>query len=122
MNPYLMYMMNPWMYQRQDYYTYARGRSVRPKKRQVDPVRRIDNRAERLVNPQGPAQMWSGKPVEHSGYILPYGKGGYRHGFGDCGYAGGLGEVEQGMPFMAWLLLLGMGGALVYTLLHAPRT
>ena len=84
----------------------------------------FDNRAERLVNPQGPAHVWGGKAVTHTGYILPYGKGGYRHSFGGCGGGcGGLGaEVEQGMPFMGWVLLLGLGGALAYSLLQAPRT
>jgi hypothetical protein len=67
--------------------------------------------------------MWGGKPVAHTGYILPYGRGGYRQGFGGCGVCGGLGgEGEQGAPFTAWVLLLGMGGALAYALLQAPKT
>lgn len=85
-------------------------------------VRRFDNRTERLVNPQEPARMWGGKPVTHTGFILPYGRGGYRHSFSKY-VASPMGDdVEQGMPFMAWVLLLGLGGALAYTLLQVPRT
>jgi len=85
-------------------------------------VRRFDNRMERLVNPQEPARVWGGKPVTHTGYILPYGRGGYRHGFSGCGSCGLGAEGEQGVPFLAWVLLLGLGGTLVYTLLQATRT
>jgi hypothetical protein len=85
-------------------------------------VRRFENRTERLVNPQEPARVWGGKPVTHTGYILPYGRGGYRHGFDGCGSCGMGAEPDQGLPFTALVLLLGMGGVLVYTLLQAPRS
>jgi hypothetical protein len=89
-------------------------------------VRAFDSRAERLVAPQEPARVWGGKPRTQTGMILPYGRGAYRHDFGaePCGECDGLAAVEgeQGMPFMAWVLILGCGGALLYTLLHAART
>lgn len=86
-------------------------------------VRAFDSRAERLVNPQEPARIWGGKPVTQTGMILPSGHGGYRSGYGGCGSCGSLGdEGEQGLPFMAWVLLLGGGAALAYTLLQSVKS
>ena len=85
-------------------------------------VRAFDNRAERLINPQKPVRVWNGKPVTQTGPILPYGRGGYRQGFG-CSSCGSLGaEGDQGLPFIAWVLLLGGGAVLAYTLLQSVRT
>jgi hypothetical protein len=102
---------------------YVMGRPEQ--RRAIDPtssVRRFDNRAERLANPQGPAQTWGGKAVTNTGFIAPYGRGADRHGFDGCGVCAGLGaeSQDQGLPFMGWLLLLGMGATLAYTLLQ-PR-
>ena len=103
-------------------------------------VRHFDNRMERLAAPQEPARIRLGKPVTHTGMILPYGRGGYRHSFmapvtpeqilsggmGDCGCAGGCGglgaEGKQGLPFMAMVILLGGGAVLAYTLLQAVKS
>lgn len=84
-------------------------------------VRNFDRRMERLASPQEPIRMRLGKPVTQTGMILPYGRGGYRHTFGNC--CGSLGADDgQGMPFMAWVLLLGCGGALAYTLLQSVKS
>lgn len=81
-------------------------------------VRSFDNRLERLVDPQPPARLWLGQSLPaKTGFIAPYGKGAYRHSFSGCGC--GMGGDDQGMPAMAWLLLIGGGLALGYTLLYA---
>lgn len=84
-------------------------------------VRRFDTRAERLVRPQGPVRMWGGQPVTHTGMILPSGRGGYRHSFNGCGCMGA-DSPDQGMPFMAWVILLGGGAVLAYTLFHSVKS
>jgi len=88
-------------------------------------VRAFDNRVERLAAPQEPARVWGGKAVSQTGMILPYGRGAYRQTFGDCGCSsgcGGLGvEGESGLPFMAWVMLLGGGAVLAYTLLQSVK-
>ena len=83
-------------------------------------VRRFDSKAERLVNPQGPAHVWGGQPVQQTGFILPYGhRGGYRQTFGSCGC--GLGDDTDGKFSLSLIVLLGLGGLLAYTLLQAPK-
>jgi len=51
-------------------------------------TRSFDTQTERLAAPQRPARMWLGQPRTQTGFILPYGRGGYRHGFGGCGCSG----------------------------------
>ena len=79
-------------------------------------TRSFDNRVERLADPQGPARTWLGKPEVQTGFILPYGKGGYRHSFSGCGC--GMGAVgDAGLSSTMLVILLGGGALLAYTLL-----
>lgn len=78
-------------------------------------TRSFDTRTERLAAPQGPLRTWLGKPEVQTGFILPYGKGGYRHSFGGCGC--GMGSLDTGMSSTALVILLGGGALLAYTLL-----
>ena len=83
-------------------------------------VREFDSRMERLIAPQEPIRMRLGKPVTHTGMILPYGRGGYRHSFGSS--CGSLGAVNEGLPPMAWVILLGGSAVLAYTLLQSVKS
>jgi len=85
-------------------------------------LRAFDSRAERLVDPQEPARIWGGKARTQTGMILPYGSGGYRHSFSDCGCGLGAAGSADSLPFMAWVILLGGGAVLAYTLLQSVKS
>lgn len=79
-------------------------------------VKSFDSRAERLVDPQEPARIWMGKPVTNTGFILPHGRGGYRHGFsGGCGCAG-MGEDSTAGSIFGNILAVAALAGVVYLL------